>query len=346
MRTSVIIPLFNKAGFISAAIRSALHQSIVPEEIIVVDDGSSDDGGDIAAAVLRPCDTLLRVKNAGVSAARNRGFAHSTGDLVALLDADDLWGPRHLEEIRRLVQQFPSSALWASAYCTFQNGSGSGGVSVSARQPLSGNFFALSAGAPAQPFTSSNTVVARAVWSAVGGFPIGIQRTEDMTFFARAGLESTVAFGSNVTSFYRQTSSNRSFTNSRLGSEIPHVIREMTAILRSRTDNGVESEALRRYCRVMLDHMAFNLIRTSELQAAAATWDSPEAIYLGVKWRRSCAWITRRLPFRFLRGAAGLRSGLRRQALNLFSAVKIERLDPVELKRMLAETEYYEQKVQ
>jgi glycosyltransferase involved in cell wall biosynthesis len=346
MRTSVIIPLFNKAGFVSAAIRSVLHQSLVPEEIIVVDDGSSDEGGDIAAGVLRPCDTLLRVENAGVSAARNLGFARSTGDLIALLDADDLWGPRHLEEIKRLVHQFPSCALWASAYCTFQDGAGTGGVSVSARQPLSCDFFGLSSTAPAQPFTSSNTVVARAVWSAVGGFPIGIQRTEDMTFFARAGLESDVAFGSRVTAFYRQTLSNRSFTINRLGNEIPHVIREMTAVLRRRTDTGLKSAALHRYCRVMLDHMAFNLIRTSELQAAAATWDSPEAAYLRVKWRRSCAWMTRILPLGFLRGAAGLRSGLRRRALNLYSAVKLDRLDPIQLKRMLAEIEYYDQKVQ
>ena len=83
---SVVIPCYNQARFLVAAIRSAKAQPVRSLECLVVDDGSTDD---TAAVALSEGATLLVQHNAGVSAARNAGLAAATGELVVFLDADD-----------------------------------------------------------------------------------------------------------------------------------------------------------------------------------------------------------------------------------------------------------------
>ncbi len=99
---SVVIPLYNGAAYIGEALRSVLDQTRPADEIIVVDDGSTDDGPAIVAPLAAAgLVTLLSRPNGGQSAARNFGVAHSHGDLIALLDQDDIWYPNHLAELSR-----------------------------------------------------------------------------------------------------------------------------------------------------------------------------------------------------------------------------------------------------
>ncbi len=86
---SVIIPAYNAASVVSDAVKSALSQSKPPDEVIVVDDGSTDG----TREVLREYPTIRYIyqENAGPAAARNRGIAEATGELIAFLDADDIW---------------------------------------------------------------------------------------------------------------------------------------------------------------------------------------------------------------------------------------------------------------
>ncbi|CAO3430799.1 glycosyltransferase family 2 protein [Azospirillum endophyticum] len=92
---SVIIPLYNGASYVGAAIESVLAQTLTAEEIIVVDDGSVDDGFYIASRY--PGITGLQQANGGIAAARNCGLGVARGDWIALLDADDLWPTDRLE---------------------------------------------------------------------------------------------------------------------------------------------------------------------------------------------------------------------------------------------------------
>jgi GT2 family glycosyltransferase len=95
-RVSVIIPAFNRAEVLGRAVRSVLEQAWTDLELIVVDDGSTDHTPVVLAGFGDPRLTGMHQENKGVSAARNRGIAASTGQLIALLDSDDWWLPAKL----------------------------------------------------------------------------------------------------------------------------------------------------------------------------------------------------------------------------------------------------------
>src|SRR4051794_14096920 len=95
-RVSVVIPVHDGERSLAEAIEGVLAQPAPPFEVIVVDDGSTD-GSAAVAERYAPRVTVNRQENAGIGATRNRGVALATGDMVAFLDADDLWEPRKLE---------------------------------------------------------------------------------------------------------------------------------------------------------------------------------------------------------------------------------------------------------
>lgn len=105
---SVIIPAYNCAEYIGAAIYSVLQQSYTGNiEIIVVNDGSTDD---IHTALLPFRDRNIQVidqKNRGVSAARNRGVSCAKFNWIAFLDADDVWKSNKLQLQMDVVNQHP-----------------------------------------------------------------------------------------------------------------------------------------------------------------------------------------------------------------------------------------------
>jgi len=100
---SVIIPVYNGARFLPAALESVFAQTYAPMEILVIDDGSCDGSARVAAGF--PDVRVVSQPHRGVSAARNRGLALATGTYIAFLDADDLWKPgktrRQMEVMRR-----------------------------------------------------------------------------------------------------------------------------------------------------------------------------------------------------------------------------------------------------
>jgi glycosyltransferase involved in cell wall biosynthesis len=93
-RVSVVVPVRDGERFLADALRSVAAQTFRVAELIVVDDGSRDR----SAAVARELGARVeRQAPAGQVAARNRGVAAATGELVAFLDADDLWPAESLE---------------------------------------------------------------------------------------------------------------------------------------------------------------------------------------------------------------------------------------------------------
>jgi glycosyltransferase involved in cell wall biosynthesis len=110
-RVSVVIPTYNRAGWVTDAVAGVLAQTYRDFELIVVDDGSRD----ATLEGLRPyLDRLLylrRESRQGVSAARNLGASAARGEWLAFLDSDDLWLPRKLARQLEYLEAHPELVL-------------------------------------------------------------------------------------------------------------------------------------------------------------------------------------------------------------------------------------------
>lgn len=90
MRISVLIPCHNASAYIQDALESAFSQGVDFHEVVVVDDGSTDGSADRVRAFGGKV-RVYRQSNVGISRARNAALAFATGDIIAFLDADDVW---------------------------------------------------------------------------------------------------------------------------------------------------------------------------------------------------------------------------------------------------------------
>jgi glycosyltransferase involved in cell wall biosynthesis len=118
---SVVIPVPNAAEFLLGTIESALAQTYAPVEVVVVDDGSTDDSGAVAAS-LGARVTLVEQANRGPAAARNSALRVARGELVAFLDADDLWAPTRLERCVEILQERPEIGMVTTDAYLIENG--------------------------------------------------------------------------------------------------------------------------------------------------------------------------------------------------------------------------------
>jgi len=106
-RVSVIMPAWNAEAHIAEAIASVRAQTFTDLEIIVVDDGSTDSTVDAARAAGGPDLVVLRQPHRGVGATRNAGLAISRGDVIAHLDADDVWPADRLQQLLAALDREP-----------------------------------------------------------------------------------------------------------------------------------------------------------------------------------------------------------------------------------------------
>lgn len=107
---SVILPAYNAQAYIAQAVTSVLAQDYANLELLVIDDGSTDGTAEHPALQ----DERIRVlcqANAGPAAARNLGLAQARGDLIAFIDADDLWLPGKLTAQVDYLQAHPDISI-------------------------------------------------------------------------------------------------------------------------------------------------------------------------------------------------------------------------------------------
>lgn len=100
MNISAIIPIYNGKKYLREAVESVICQTLLPIELILIDDGSTDNSLSEVQDIIAPFPIhIYKQANAGQSSARNHGINVAKGDFVALLDQDDIWYPKHLEEL-------------------------------------------------------------------------------------------------------------------------------------------------------------------------------------------------------------------------------------------------------
>lgn len=170
---SVVIPLYQDAASIGACIASLKAQSgVSPLEILVVDDGSRDGGAEIAEAAGA---RVIRQKNAGPAAARNRGAELARGEIIAFLDSDCLVEPDWLAAVARHFENPATSAI----LCRLVPAT-AGIVPAIVQAEIDERYGMLKPGEPID-FLAGAAFAARAeAFRAVGGFHEAYRGNEDV----------------------------------------------------------------------------------------------------------------------------------------------------------------------
>lgn len=109
---SVLIPVYNRAAYVTSAVRSVLDQRGAPDfEVLIVDDGSTDDSLARVAAMGDPRIRVLEAEaNGGIASARNRGIAAARGAYTAFLDSDDVARPDRIAAQHAFLEARPDHA--------------------------------------------------------------------------------------------------------------------------------------------------------------------------------------------------------------------------------------------
>lgn len=217
---SVIMIFLNAETFIEEAIRSVIAQTYTTWELLLVDDGSSDSSGAIAKDFARQDPGRVRylthpgAENRGMSASRNLGLRSAGGELIAFLDADDIFLPNKLEAQVRVLRREPASAMVYGPSLHWHSWRGPGhrrrdvprrlGVQPDQLIPppsLVPRYLRLKAQTPA----TCAVMVRRRVAEAVGGFEEEFRGLyEDQVFFYKIAARWPIYVESTSRDLYRQ----------------------------------------------------------------------------------------------------------------------------------------------
>jgi len=218
------MPLYNKAPYVEKAIRSVLAQTFQEFELIVVDDGSKDNSLEICHGVLNAsvrrgvlntpilhtpeiCDfQIIEQQNAGVSTARNNGVKIARYEYVAFLDADDWWESTFLEEMKKLIIDFPEAAMYASSYFIVKNGNHK--IAPVALSPNfeSGHIDYIKTYAErlCMPIWTGAVILRKNIFNEMQGFKSQLKLGEDFDLWLRIALNYKVAFLNKPLAYYNQ----------------------------------------------------------------------------------------------------------------------------------------------
>lgn len=194
---SVVISVYNKGDFIQRTLESVLNQTVDDYEIIIVNDASTDHSD----VILKELDSDKITyhcfeTNQGAAAARNKGIKIATGTYIALLDGDDIWDSKYLEEISLLLEKFPNHKVFATAIriqehdgmrssqYTFLNPDNKKHVSLDYFESSLKNTL----------LTSSSTVIEKSVFKDIGYYDTAIKSGQDTDLWIRIGLKYAIAF--------------------------------------------------------------------------------------------------------------------------------------------------------
>lgn len=198
-QVSVIVPAYNAARFLGAALDSLRAQTFREFEAVVVDDGSRDGTSDVARGY--PEARLVRQENAGVAAARNRGVFETQSEWLAFLDADDLWTPEKLSLQIECGERDAAGAVFCDLQIIDIEGRDvaqpTTGVSLD-MEPLLLHSDSIPQG------TSSTLLVRRAVFESIGGYDESLATMADWDLLIRLRQATVFAHVPQKLAAYRR----------------------------------------------------------------------------------------------------------------------------------------------
>ncbi|KJJ37491.1 glycosyltransferase family 2 protein [Aequorivita vladivostokensis] len=203
MKFSIVIAVFNKEKYIAETLKSVLSQTFTDFEVVILNDGSTDNS---EAEILKFKDPRIRYfskENSGASAARNFTIRQATSEYIALMDADDYWYPFYLEEQNRLLSEFPSESVFATATEIKRNGKvfkNSYSLQTIGTDAVVVDYFEASQ--LDSVLLSISTVLKKNVFEKVGWYDTTIKSGEDTDLYVRIGLKYKIVFSPKVCATY------------------------------------------------------------------------------------------------------------------------------------------------
>ena len=193
---SIIIPAYNAEETLAATLKSCLHQTLQPLEIIVIDNGSHDATAKIAASFGDRIDYLF-TKNEGVSRARNIGAERATGEWLLFLDADDQLLPHSLETLLTAAEDQQAKVVYGMVIERREAPQLArlNGFNFAAGSPPHGAERNFWRGAIATP---GSALIKKTLHQQIGGFVTGYEPMEDRDYWIKCGLLEKIAFCDTV----------------------------------------------------------------------------------------------------------------------------------------------------
>jgi len=205
---TVVMPAYNAARWIRKGIDSVLAQTLSDWELIVVNDGSTDGTEALVRQYDDPRIQLVSQENSGPSHARNVGMARARGNYISLLDADDWYGPRHLERTTGFLDAHPECTLVATNFC-FVNAKGEKTIGFEPKEILGragdgvvADFFSAAVRNRCFPVTCG-MVFRKDLVASVGGFDESLDGAEDQEFQVRCAMKGSYGYIDDVLGYYR-----------------------------------------------------------------------------------------------------------------------------------------------
>lgn len=324
---SVVIPLYNGAGYIRRSLQSVLGQTYTDFELIVVDDGSTDDGPAVVRTFTDARIRLVRQENAGVSAARNRGIAEAQGICAAFLDADDEWEPQFLDAIVHLSAAYPTAGIWGTGYRrVFPTGPSVEFTVAESRDrttlQIDDYFRRLPGG---NVMHTSAVAIPVSVLRKLGGFREDCHQGEDEEMWGRIALHYPLGYDTRILSRFHQTGQQQKPRFRSSPTQDPLLTTLQAALRAAPEDARKNREEIRRLIRyrVCLRLWKFSLARNRRqvvefLKTSDAESISPlvtRACRVFWLWPALCMWaqavrLVRSRPFLRLRGGRRIRCGV------------------------------------
>jgi teichuronic acid biosynthesis glycosyltransferase TuaG len=198
---SVIIPTWNRAQHLAAAISSVLEQTIPPDEVLVCDDGSTDGSEEVVRGIGDGRVKWVPGPRGGRPAIpRNRGLAVSNGEWVAFLDSDDRWVPERLEKQLVCAESNGCLAVSSNALRVDPEGRPSGHVVSWTRARITFRDLLKT-----NQVICSSAIIRRSLLDKAVGFPEQRELTacEDYALWLRVSTQTDFAFVAEPLVIYR-----------------------------------------------------------------------------------------------------------------------------------------------
>ncbi len=206
---TVLIPTFNRAGYIRECLTSILSQTVPPHQVIVIDDGSQDDTATILNEYKNSI-TILRQPNGGKASAVNFGLKHASGEYVWIFDDDDVALPDSIEKRLAVFDARPELGFVISGHYHGQDGAD--GSIVRGRlyevpcHPEQEIFPRLMDG---YYFTLQSILVKTSCYQDIGGLDEALLRSQDYDIMIRLAQRYPCAVLSEPTYIIRQHTGER-----------------------------------------------------------------------------------------------------------------------------------------